>query len=531
MLDFRTKLRLAFASLLLICVGLAGTAIWMVGEIRHHSERSLTAQQVLQGVLTISARSYKLLKVYGDTLNTGRPAEQLQEERLIAEIEASIRAVRAGIALEIQRYGLEEREELDRLARIEQRVQDFLYIYRELKKAPLPEQRASGWRRLTAALDGGRDPSNTRFEALIREAVDDENEETREADQAETALHGKMQLLTWSLLVAAMVMTLVLGHFLQRSVRRPLDHLLEGTEALSSGNLRHRIPVLGGDEFGRLAQRFNEMAQDLAAATTTRENSHTALERAVQERTRELNEAKERLETVDRLRRRFIADISHEIRTPLTIIRGEGEITLRGGDKAPEDYKSALRRVVEQATHTSRLVDDLLFVARQQAGETRVRFAAVAIGELVEAVSRDAASLAEPRSIRIACRTAPQGVVVLGDHGRLRQMLLILIDNAIRYSPSMSEVAVAVEQDGGRAVVSVSDQGIGIPEADQPHVFDRYYRGSNAEPVADGSGLGLPMAKAIVEAHGGEISIASVEGRGTTVRVALPATGGLKAVA
>ena len=274
------------------------------------------------------------------------------------------------------------------------------------------------------------------------------------------------------------------------------------------------------------------MAGELEAKNRDLEAAKADLEQAVTARTAELCDANAALEKADQVRRRFFADISHELRTPLTIIRGEAEIGLRGNDKAIDDYKGTLHRVLEQAEHTARLVDDLLFVARQNAGETRMSRQAIALREIVESVCGDAEVLAEKRGVTVTLRQEVEEAVVSGDPGRLRQLFLILIDNAIRYSEARGEVSLYMGAAPKGVVVRVSDGGIGIGPDELERIFERFYRGDNAsEHHTEGTGLGLPVAKAIADAHDGELVIDSRLGEGTTASVFLPTVRKLRAVA
>lgn len=229
------------------------------------------------------------------------------------------------------------------------------------------------------------------------------------------------------------------------------------------------------------------------------------------------------MQGADDARRRLFADISHELRTPLTVIRGEAEIALRGREKSIEDYQTSLRRIVDQANHTARLVDDLLFVARTDAGEPRLKMQVVAVVELVQQVSSDAQALSASKNISVALDLGIPRVTITADPERLRQALMVVIDNAIRYSRPHEQIAVGIHAHVQGVSVQITDNGIGISPAEIEQVFERYYRGGGAERQhSAGSGLGLPIAKAIIVAHGGEISLDSAPGRGTRATIVLP---------
>jgi signal transduction histidine kinase len=230
------------------------------------------------------------------------------------------------------------------------------------------------------------------------------------------------------------------------------------------------------------------------------------------------------LRKIDAARRGFFADISHELRTPLTIIRGEGEIALRGANKRVAEYKRSIERIVEQAKHLSVLVNDLLFIARQGAGAARLNLQRIDLDTLLERVCGDAMVIARDKAVDISFAGKGRHDMVRGDPARLRQLFLVLLDNAVRYSNSNGQVKVDVGRVDGEVRVRVSDCGIGIAPEELEGIFERFRRGGNASAMNDeGLGLGLPVAKAIVEAHKGRIEMASRLGEGTTVTVALPA--------
>jgi two-component system OmpR family sensor kinase len=309
-----------------------------------------------------------------------------------------------------------------------------------------------------------------------------------------------------------------------RGLRAPLAELVRGTAKLAEGDLSHRITISGRDEFADLGRSFNSMAEDLQVHQKALEDAHANLETIVAERTEELRKANESLRKVDETRRAFFADISHELRTPLTIIRGEGEIALRGRNKRVAEYKRSIERTVEQAKHLSVLVNDLLFIARQGAGAARLNLQSIDLNALIEKVCGDARVIASNRSIDIALANGSSHEMVRGDPARLRQLFLVLLDNAVRYSKSKGAVEVEIGRTGGDITVRVSDRGVGIAPEELEGVFERFRRGGNAaEMNEEGLGLGLPLAKAIVEAHKGRIKMESQVGEGTTVTVALPA--------
>ncbi|MDH5564523.1 MAG: HAMP domain-containing histidine kinase, partial [Nitrospirota bacterium] len=232
----------------------------------------------------------------------------------------------------------------------------------------------------------------------------------------------------------------------------------------------------------------------------------------------ELEKANDRLKELDQLRSQFFADISHELRTPLTVIRGEAEVTLRGKDKPLSDYKTTLERIVQLTDEVNKLVSDLLFLARSETGTIQITKTELALENLLQDVLQEAVILAQKKHIMITFIDPPASGRIYGDPQRLKQLFLILLDNAIKYSDPNSHIQMGLNVDSEYATIEIVDQGQGIAEQDLPHIFDRFYRGHRVKDhTQPGAGLGLAIARWITEAHGGHISFSSRPGKGTTV--------------
>jgi signal transduction histidine kinase len=260
------------------------------------------------------------------------------------------------------------------------------------------------------------------------------------------------------------------------------------------------------------------------------------LEARIKERTAELEAANRELHTEVGMRRRveaelqrafeeqrrFLADASHELRTPLTIIRGEAEVALRAPEQRVSDYRGSLETIVALSGHMARVVDDLLFLARSTVGQIEYQMEALDLGGLLEAVYHQSRSLAERQHVHI--RLTQEGpAVVWADAQRLSQLLMILVDNAIKYTPAGGEIRLSLSKTEPLAQVSVADTGVGIPREELDLIFERFYRArSDHRQSPDGTGLGLAIAKAIAEGHQGAISVGSEPGKGTTFTVSLP---------
>jgi signal transduction histidine kinase len=222
--------------------------------------------------------------------------------------------------------------------------------------------------------------------------------------------------------------------------------------------------------------------------------------------------------------RRFMADAAHELRTPITVLRSRAEVALQRPRDSSGDAE-ALRGVERESERLSRIVDDLLILARADAGERQPRRERIYLDDIADDAASAARALAEQGGVTLTVDTFEEAVV-LGDPDLIRQLLMIILDNAVKFTPPGGRVGIGVSAPDGRALVEVHDTGIGIPAEQLPHVFDRFYRGDPARARAPsaGAGLGLAIARWIAEVHGATIEINSDVGRGTKVAVRFPQT-------
>ena len=218
--------------------------------------------------------------------------------------------------------------------------------------------------------------------------------------------------------------------------------------------------------------------------------------------------------------RRFMADAAHELRTPLTVLRTRAEVTLQR-ERGVADYQAALQSIEREAERLGKIVEDLLLLARADAGERPVARERLYLDDLLLEVASGHRFVAERRGLSLDVRGLDEAVI-LGDPALVRQLLGIVLDNAVKFTPAGGGVTVAVAASGGEVRVTVEDTGPGIAPDQLPHIFERFYRGDPARARADGAGLGLAIARWIADAHGARIDIASEGGRGTRVVLVFP---------
>ena len=220
---------------------------------------------------------------------------------------------------------------------------------------------------------------------------------------------------------------------------------------------------------------------------------------------------------------RFIADASHELRTPLAVLRGETEVAL-GKTRTVDEYQSSLALIQDEAERLSHIVEDLFILAREPIDKPAVLAReTMSLNQTVRDCARAAEVLAVRKGVQLKLENSSASIALNGDQELINRLILNLLDNAVKYTPEGGEISLALERQNGNAEIVVQDTGIGIPEADQPRVFDRFYRVDKARSRAlGGAGLGLSIVRWIVDVHGGEIGVDSAPGRGSKFTVKLP---------
>ena len=300
---------------------------------------------------------------------------------------------------------------------------------------------------------------------------------------------GVLDALGYAVLAAVLV-AVVVSILFSRSIVAPLRAMMSASQRIADGRYDERVSVSGSDELAQLAERFNRMAEQL-----------------------------ERTET---MRRQLIGDVSHELRTPLTAIGGYMEGLTDGVLPAtPETFE----QVRVEASRLSRLVDDLQELSRVEAGSYRLDVHPVTLSTLLETTVKRLSHQFDEKQVTLTRRLSPDLPPVLADEDRITQVLTNLLGNALAYTPAGGVVTVSAVKNGDKMLVSVKDNGLGIPAESLTHIFDRFYRvdKSRSRAAGGGSGIGLTIAKALVEAHGGRICAESPgEGQGSSFSFTLP---------
>jgi heavy metal sensor kinase len=280
------------------------------------------------------------------------------------------------------------------------------------------------------------------------------------------------------------------GYLLASRSLRPLEWMAEQAHRISGNNLHLRLEVGNAvEELEVLTSSFNELLARL-------DQSFEAM-------------------------RRFVADASHELRTPLAVIRGEADVAL-SHERNSAEYRESLAVILDESRRLSRLVDDLLNLARADGGRVKLQIREFYFNDLLAECCRSVQALATARSIVVECRTGGD-IPFSGDEELLRRLVINLLDNAIRYTPAGGRVTATLDAEERGVRLRISDTGIGIPPEAVPHVFERFFRADKARSRADGGfGLGLSIVKWIAESHNGAVELDSRPAEGSTFTVTLP---------
>jgi signal transduction histidine kinase len=285
------------------------------------------------------------------------------------------------------------------------------------------------------------------------------------------------------------ILTLVIGLLLMRRMINPLSEVMAAAQAVSQGDLTARVPVhTQNDDLSALSDHFNRMADEL--------------------------------ERSDKQRRNLLADIAHELRTPITILRGRLEGILDG--VYPPD-EANIAPALEETYLLERLVEDLRLLALAEANQLRYEMKSIRLNELVETILGLFTAQADEKEIKLLLEAEPDIPEVMVDPQRFQQVIGNLIDNALRYTPEGSTIELNIKKVDQNIELSVADEGQGIPEEELKHIFDRFWRGEKSRARSTGgAGLGLSIARRLVEAHGGRIWARNRSPRGFEVIISLP---------
>jgi heavy metal sensor kinase len=301
------------------------------------------------------------------------------------------------------------------------------------------------------------------------------------------------ELLLYIAIPLLLICSALGGYWISTRALAPVDQITKTARTISAQNLSSRLVVSPtGDELQRLSETLNGML--------------------------------DRLEASFKKITQFTADASHELRTPVAVMRTRAELSLRKA-RSPEEYRDVIAEVLTELEKTSGLIEQLMFLARADSGAETLNFSPTNVTEVLREACHQGSALAEAKQIGFQEQISSDSMWIRGDATSLRRLFLILIDNAVKYTPANGQVEVSLHRNNGYAIAQVRDTGIGIAENDLPNVFERFYRADKARTrELGGVGLGLSIGRWITEVHSGTIEVQSAPGRGSVFQIRLPIT-------
>jgi heavy metal sensor kinase len=347
-----------------------------------------------------------------------------------------------------------------------------------------PEEPAAGVGQRRVAFQRVTIPSGASYLIVLSQSLNPIKEELR-----------TLREIFYVAVPLALALAWIGGWFLARKSLGPVVKMSEAARRMGVDKPEQRLPIANPrDELGQLAVTFNELLSRLNAAIAQQ--------------------------------RQFMADASHELRTPISVMNTTAQVTLEKTRRDEAEYRDAITIMAEQTRRLARIVEDMFTLARADAGRRELQKASLYLDELIAETVHAARVLAERKGVTVAF-DQPAEAPYFGDEELLRQLVLNLLDNAIRHTPAEGTVTVQLSRQDSAHVVSVADTGGGIPLEAQPHIFERFYRSDKSrtregEANGSGAGLGLSIARWIAEAHGGQLDLLSSDERGSVFVATLP---------
>jgi two-component system OmpR family sensor kinase len=513
---YRRKLVLAFVCLCGLMLVQAVAAYWLVQTAQHHEQRSRVAHDMLTRYTDVSADKQRLKVWYAQLLLTGNATLETRDA-LLARLNTNIHALRTLSAVQTQLLGegrlrLAGVDNTDTLNVLEKNFSNFQQRVVQAQTDRKPAENAHIWTEMLGIFD----MAETRdVRVLLAAAIKQQSGLSQQADADADAVVERSNLVVAIMMVLSCAAALAMAGYFVKQLKQPLEDLLLGTQRIkkeqSAGMQPITVPERSRDEFGQLAKSFNTMALEIHQTRLKDRAENSRLEAAVSERTAQLTSVNAQLQAADVRRRQLFADLSHELRTPATAILGEAEIALRGLDKPVADYRLTLENIASTTRQLSQRVNELMLLAREQSMAADITLDSVPFVPILKEALAQARSLAQGSGVAVfdfQATSEISSVVMNTDAAKLLQILMVLYDNAVRYTGAGGTITTRIVVSDGKVEVSISDTGIGLDKAEMDNVFQRNFRGAQARKMrSDGAGLGLAIAKNLADALGIRISL------------------------
>jgi signal transduction histidine kinase len=514
---FRTKLFLSFIALGAVSIGAAFLLIISSQRNEENQLRTNLAHESLSGYFQLSGDVFRTFKQTRRDLISGPGTFAFDFEQATQDIHVTLDRIEEALVAEASLMsGLQSDNAMQNLNALRTAVMQALSDIRAASDMIVAGQMDAGRKMAIEVLQGQVD---VEIATLIQDATSVQRAELAAAQREIRAFQETAEITAWMTVGLAVLLSTAIFLTLLRRFQTGLRELDAGAKAYAANDLDYVIDLAGRDELSAVARSFTDMAQQIRSKQTALEAARDELEQRVADRTSALSAANAELRTNDAMRRQFFADIGHELRTPVSAIRGEAEVALRARTGREKAQESALKTIVSIADELTAGVDDLFLIAREMAGVLDFRTAPVDLKHAVSLGIEQLQSLSGQKDAVITQHLAPEQIVILGERPRIAQLVRILISNALEHAKHAVNIHVSVVIEDSNAVLSIADDGPGIPEKDWPRIFDRFVKGTD-RPA--GTGLGLAIAKSIALAHGGTIRVQHSASGGADLQVRFP---------
>lgn len=516
-LPLNVLLQASMASLLLALIVMSGVAVWSIYSADRFLSRVHHSYNQLDLVHRIEADYYHYL-----LMQVGRSADasfgnthDFSLESTEKKFEALTRSIQSEMDLETSPAKRAEIAEEFKTAQALRALFNGIPENIEHDRAASQPDDDAALRRFFSDVVGD---SLNRLNKVVGEASFGEEAEAAAVMEQMAALRER--LIASSAIIGGLtaIVALLVSLLVYQAIMRPVSALAAGAKEFGNGNLSHRVEVDSPPEFVALADRFNGMASDLDQQRGLLQRSHDVLEDTVRERTKDLEAKTQKLREIDENRRLFFSKTSHELRTPVTVLMGEAEVALRNKKGDAQSYREALTHIVASGGFLRRRLEDLIRLARSEDGKVTLERQPVDLSWCVRETVGAAEAYAHASEVSLVDDIKDGPLTISGDPSWVQQAILAVIDNAVKFSPPGGEVMIVVERAGTAGVVDISDSGPGVESEALANLFDPYFQASGGKRRG-GSGLGLTVARWIVQQHGGNISARNITPSGLGIRL------------
>lgn len=521
---FINQVRVYFVVLTFFTLIQAALTIWVAYESDYHIEKGRVSNRILTEFIDLGGNKQRLKVWLAQYLLTNDSSIDVKNN-LIFKMNNSLSAL-SGLLTRDQGLSHSSAAELlvidgqiKRYETLKVNIEKLAYEVNKIDKNNHLDP-GQAWKFMIQVFDSldGND-----LRKLINDAI--EIQKLR-ATEAETSAKNYITYFNTSVYILTgliVLLTLFSSILIQRAVQEPIESLVKAAVEFSKGNMSYRIQKMPKNEFGILASKFNEMALELEKSRLDEIQKRSEIEQAVNIRTQELKYAVDKLQKAEFERKIFLSNISHELKTPATAILGEASVTLRGLEKKPQDYISALQSIQTIGRQLAVRIDDLLLLARSDSDFFRIQLSEIESQEVDLFVQEALQTVDVVSGLDFNKTVALKGGRLLLDKDRFVQMLVILLDNAARYNYKNQPIDIKLTSDDVKFTVQVTNLSENVSEINFDQIFERYYRSRHARIVRpDGLGIGLHLAQTIVKSHYGTIKAEPVEDRYFRVTVEIP---------